>query len=125
MKYRNFLVSVAMTLGTMSICAAEFVCKGERIEKGYSTWGYARPTGSDYRIEKGANTIGWVKKVGSSWRIETAGSSTLGWLDNAIIETPAGYTWVPLSDAISLADCSAPLAAGLWILKQHELMMKR
>jgi hypothetical protein len=92
-------------------------CKGERIEKGGSTWGYARQAGSDYRIEKGSSSIAWAKKRGSRWSIETFAGSTLGWLDGDRIEKPNGLTWATLSDARCLVrDGPDAVASVIWIL---------
>lgn len=101
---------------TGSAEAAEYVCRGERIEKGSSTWGYARSAGSDYRIEKGSSSIGWARSRGSRWAIETFGGSTLGWLTGSRIERSNGSTWASLSDAKSFADCPDAVAAALWVL---------
>ena len=99
---------------------AAYRCKGERIEKGSSTWGYAKPSGSDYRIEKGSSSIGWAKKRGSKWSIETFGGSTLGWLSGDRIEKPNGSTWTTLSDARCLVrDGPDAVAAALWVLNEY------
>lgn len=97
--------------------AADFVCKGERIEKSGSTWGYARSAGSDHRIEKGSSSIGWARNRGSKWAVETFGGSTLGWLNGSRIEHFNGSTWASLDDARRLADCPDPVAAALWVLQ--------
>lgn len=96
--------------------AAEYVCRGERIERGSSTWGYARSAGSDLRIEKGSSSIGWARSRGSRWAIETFGGSTLGWLTGSRIERPNGSTWASLDDAKRFADCPDTVAAALWVL---------
>ncbi len=94
-------------------------CKGERIERGNSTWGYARKSGTDFRIEKGSCSIGWVKKRGSKWSIETFAGSTLGRLSGDRIERPNGSTWARMSDARRLVDGGPdPVAAALWILNE-------
>lgn len=102
-----------------SAAAADFKCKGERIEKGSSTWGKAVSAGSDYRIEKGSSTIGWAKKRSSKWAIESSGSSTLGWLNGSRIEKTNSATWASLSDAQRMvADCPDAVAAALWVLQK-------
>ena len=100
--------------------AAEFECKGERIQKDSSTWGYTRSAGSDFRIEQGSATIGWIKKSGAYWRIETPGGSTLAWLRDFRIETPGGSTWVKLGEIKDLANCPTPVTAALWVLMQNQ-----
>jgi hypothetical protein len=95
----------------------DYTCKGERIEQGSSTWGYARSAGSDYRIEKGSSSIAFARQRGSKWAIETFGSSTLGWLTGDRIEKPNGSTWGHLSDAKDMVkDCPDAVAAALWVL---------
>ena len=101
-----------------TIHVTEFICKGERIEKRGSTWGYARSIASGFRIEKDSGTIGWVKKAGSYWRIESLAGSTIGWFRDSRIETPGGSTWMKLSDIEKLADCPVPITSGLWVLLQ-------
>ena len=102
------------------VLAAEFECKGERIERNGSTWGYAKNySGSDYRIEKGSYTIAFVKKQGSKWRIEDTAKTTLGWLNGSTIEKPNGSSWTSLSTAKSLCKGPDEIAAALWVLKQH------
>ena len=98
--------------------AAEFKCVGERIEKGSSTWGYAKTQGSDFRIEKGSSTIGYVKNRGGKWAIEDTGSNTLAWLNGSRIEKSNGSTWTSLSDAKSFCDGPDPVAAAMWVYKQ-------
>ena len=115
---KHFLIIMLFTAGSMLISPAEFVCKGERIEKNSYTWGYARQYGSDYRIEKGSSTIAFVKKRGSQWAIETFSGSTLGYLDGNYIEKINGLTWANLSDAKNLCDGPDPVAAAIWILKE-------
>lgn len=100
--------------------AATFRCKGERIEKGAWTWGFARASGSDYRIEKGSSSIGWAKRRHAKWSLETFAGSTLGWLSGDRIEKPNGSTWASLRDARDLVEGGPdPVAAALWVLGQH------
>jgi len=102
------------------VFAAEFECKGDRIERNGSTWGYAKKySSSDYRIEKGSYTIAFVKKQGSKWRIEDTGNNTLGWLNGNTIEKVNGYSWTSLSTAKSLCNGPDQIAAAIWVLKQH------
>lgn len=115
-----FAILALVALTVPAAADGEYKCKGERIEKGSSTWGYARASGSDYRIEKGMSSIGWAKSRGSKWAIETFGSTTLGWLVGSRIEKPNGSTWASLSDATRMVhDCPDAVAAALWVLNQH------
>jgi hypothetical protein len=98
--------------------AAQYRCVGDRIEKGSSTWGYAKQSGSDFRIEKGSSTIGYAKKRNSKWSIEDTGSNTLGWLNGNNIETSGGSSWTSLSDAKSFCDGPDPVAAAMWVLNE-------
>lgn len=115
------LASFALVaLSTPAQAGGTYKCKGERIEKGSSTWGYARKAGSDYRIEKGSSSVGWAKKRSSKWAIETFGGSTLGWLVGSRIEKPNGSTWAQLSEAKRMAEnCSDAVAAALWVLHER------
>lgn len=99
--------------------AQDYKCVGERIEKGSSTWGGVRSSGSDFRIEKGSSSIAWVRQAGSDWRIETFAGNTIGWLKSGRIEKPNGSTWTQLSDATRLCGCADPIAAAMWILNQN------
>src|SRR5690554_1420201 len=102
------------------VFAAEFECKGDRIERNGSTWGYAKNySSSDYRIEKGSYTIAFVKKQGSKWKIEDTAKNTLGRLNGNTIEKPNGYSWTSLSTAKSLCNGPDEIAAAIWVLKQH------
>lgn len=121
MKIFTTCLSIALVciLAAPAAAGGELKCVGERIEKGSSTWGYARKSGSDYRIEKGSSSIGWAKQRGSKWAIETFGGSTLGWLVSDRIEKPNGSTWARLSDAKQLVErCPDAVAAALWVLKK-------
>lgn len=61
------LLVIIMTI-TGTVFAAEFECKGEKIEKNGSFWGYAKKiSSSEYRIEKGSSSIAFVKKQGSAY----------------------------------------------------------
>lgn len=113
-------LAALLLLATPAAADGPYRCKGERIEKGAGTWGYARPTGSDYRIEKGSSSIGWAKKRGSKWSIETFGGSSLGWLSGDRIEKPNGSTWSMIAEARCLVrDAPGAVAAALWVLNQH------
>lgn len=122
MRTTSLLVSSLLlcALAAPALADGEYKCKGERIEKGSSTWGYARKSGSDYRIEKGSSSIGWAKQRSSKWAIETFGGSTLGWLVGSRIEKPNGSTWTQLSEATRMVhNCPNAVAAAMWVLKQH------
>ena len=115
-----FSILILCALAAPASADGEYKCKGERIEKGSWTWGYARASGSDYRIEKGSSSIGWAKKRSSKWAIETFGSTTLGWLVGSRIEKPNGSTWAQLSAAKRLVhNCPDAVAAALWVLNKH------
>ena len=94
----RWMIGVAALTVAVPSFAQDFRCKGERIEKGSSTWGYAKSTGSDYRIEKGSSTIAFVKKRNSYFAVEVA-SSTIGWLKGDRIEKFSGLSWGRLSEA--------------------------
>jgi len=109
---------MVMCAGAAPSWAGDLKCVGERIEKGSSTWGYARTTGSDYRIEKGSSTIGYAKKRNDSYAVEVS-SSTIGWLKGDRIEKSNGSTWTRLSEAQSFArECPDAVAAALWVMNE-------
>lgn len=111
---------LVLALASPATASPAYRCKGERIERGSSTWGYARKSGTDFRIEKGSCSIGWAKRRGSKWSVETFAGSTLGWLSGDRIEKPNGSTWARMSDARRLLDGGPdPVAAALWILNEH------
>lgn len=101
------------------VFAAEFECKGEKIEK-MEVFGVTQKlSSSEYRIEKGSYTIAFVKKQGSKWNIEDTAKNTLGRLNGNTIEKPNGYSWTSLSTAKSLCNGPDEIAAAIWVLKQH------
>lgn len=104
-------------IGAFAI-AADYTCRGNRIEKGSSTWGYFQNANGGYRIEKGSSTIGFVIKRGSKWYIESSGGSTLGYLNGTRIEKSSGSTWASLSEAKRFCDGPDAIAAAMWVLKQ-------
>jgi hypothetical protein len=115
----------AVLLGTMLLTgdshgdSVTFQCHGERIEKGQSTWGYARPSGDDIRIETTSESVGFAIDRGSRWALESFGRSTLGWLSGDRIERPNGETWTSIDTAREFAACRDEVAAGLWVLRQN------
>jgi hypothetical protein len=113
------LVGACFVASSSPAVAADYQCKGDRIEKSGSTWGYAKDSNGDYRIEKGGSSIGWAKKAGSDWRIETFGGSTLGWLKSGRIESAGGSTITSIDTAKSFCDCPEPIAAALYILNRE------
>ena len=118
--HRILLCLLLLLVITGIVFAAEFVCKGEKIEKNGSFWGYAKKiSSSEYRIEKGSYSIAFVKKQGSKWNIEDTAKNTLGRLNGNTIEKPNGYSWTSLSTAKSLCNGPDEIAAAIWVLKQY------
>ncbi len=95
-----------------------FRCRGERIEKGQSTWGYARSSGDAVRIETTTQSVGYAVKRGDKWGIESSGRSGLAWLVRDRIEHFNGSTWTSLDTARQFAQCNDRVAAALWVLSQ-------
>jgi hypothetical protein len=115
------LVTLALVLVAPATAADRptFSCHGERIEKGQSTWGYARASGDQVRIETTSSSVGFAFDRGSRWAIESFGRSTLGWLANDRIEHPNGATWTTIDSARRFASCSDVVAASLWVLNEN------
>ncbi len=96
--------------------AADYKCKGDRVEKSGSTKYKVRTSGSDYTIEKSGSTKGKAKKSGSKYRVEVSGS-TQATIENGKIYK-SGSTWAKVSDAQRVFDCPPVVAATLWVLQQ-------
>lgn len=94
--------------------AAEYKCKGDRVEKSGSTKYKVRTSGSDYTIEKSGSTRGKAKKRGSKYAVEVSGS-TKATIENGKIYK-SGSTWASVRDAQSKYDCPDIVAATLWVL---------
>lgn len=99
-----------------SALAADYVCKGDRVEKGGSTQYTIRTSGSDYTIEKGGSTKGKAVKRGSQYSVEIGGS-TQATIENGTIYK-GGSTWKKVDDAQRVFDCPDVIAATLWVLTE-------
>ncbi len=114
----NLFVTAALSLSLLSLpaLAADFKCKGNRVEKGGSTQYTVRTSGSDHTIEKGGSTKGKVVKRGDKYVVEVGGST------QATIERgkiyKGGASWASVSDAQRVYDCPDVIAATLWVLQQ-------
>ena len=113
-KIIGFVVAFAFVSGSAS--AAEYVCKGERVEKGGSTKYTVRTSGSDYTIEKGGSTKGKSVKRGSKYYVEIGGS-TQATIEGNRIEK-GGSSWATVDQARRKYDCPDVVAATLWVLDQ-------
>lgn len=111
-----------MTLVTFVLCAlsaseaygAEYVCKGERVEKGGSTKYTVRTSGSDITIEKGGSTKGKAVKRGSKYAVEVGGSTQATIEGDKILK--GGSSWATVRDAQRVYDCPDVTAATLYTL---------
>jgi len=113
-------IVAALLLALPTPALADFKCvDNDRIERGQSTWGYARVAGSDYRIETTSSSVGWARRAGSDWRIETFGGSTLAFVRGDHIDKSNGATWTSLDTARRFASCCDAIAAALWVLHQN------
>ncbi len=107
---------VALFLFSSQAYAADYVCKGDRVEKGGSTQYTIRTSGSDYTIEKGGSSKGKSVKRGSKYYVEIGGS-TQATIEGNRIEK-GGSSWATVDDAQRKYDCPDVIAATLWVLDQ-------
>ncbi|MEQ9502133.1 MAG: hypothetical protein RIT81_35005 [Deltaproteobacteria bacterium] len=105
-------VTVFVLAGTAE--AAEYKCKGNRVEKSGSTKYTVRTSGSDYKIEKSGSTKGVAKKRGSKYAVEVSGSTQATIEKGKIYKS--GSTWGTVSEAQRKYDCPDIVAATLWVL---------
>jgi hypothetical protein len=96
--------------------AAEYVCKGDSVEKSGSTHYKVRTSGADYTIEKSGSTKGKAQKSGDKYTVEVSGS-TIATIEHGKIYK-SGATWASVSDAQKKYDCPDVIAATLWVLDQ-------
>jgi hypothetical protein len=106
-------VVVSLAAATPAL-AADYVCKGNAVEKGGSTQYTIRNSGSDYTIEKSGSTVGVAVKRGSKYYVEVSGS-TVATIENGRIEK-SGSSWASVGDAQRVYDCPDVVAATLWVL---------
>ncbi|MFT7580918.1 MAG: hypothetical protein ACI9MR_002592 [Myxococcota bacterium] len=120
-------ITLAMTLDTASLSDADaashsavmstdYVCKGDRVERGSSTKYVIRRSGSDLRVEKGGMTVGRAVARNSKHFVEVGGSTKATIERDRILK--AGSTWAMVSDAQRIYDCEPTVAATLWVLAQ-------
>lgn len=107
---------VGLLVLSSSAQAADYVCKGERVEKGGSTQYVVKSSGSDYTVEKGGSTKGKSIKRGSKYYVEIGGS-TQATIEGNRIEK-GGSSWATVDDAQRKYDCPDVVAATLWVLDQ-------
>lgn len=107
-------LALAALLFAVPAFAADYVCKGDSVEKGGSTQYKIRSSGADYTIEKGGSTKGHAKKSGSKYTVEVGGS-TQATIENGKIYK-GGSTWASVDDAQKMFDCPDTVAATLWVL---------
>jgi hypothetical protein len=94
--------------------AADYVCKGDSVEKSGSTQYKVRNTGTDYVIEKSGSTKGKAQKSGSKYTVEVSGS-TVATIEGGKIYK-SGSTWATVDEAQKTFDCPDTVAATLWVL---------
>ena len=114
---RSFLKAAALvTLVASPAIAADYKCNSGRVEKGGSTQYTYKESSGEIVIEKGGSTKGKAVKRGSKWSVEIGGS-TQATIENGKIEK-GGSSWATASDAQRTYDCSADVAATLWVLAE-------
>ena len=114
--FATMLAAATLCLGTTA-SAAEFRCRGDRVEKSGSTWYTVRTSGADYAIEKSGSTRGRAVKRGSKYYVEVSGS-TQATIENGRIEK-SGSSWAKVEQAQKVFDCPDVVAATLWVLQQN------
>lgn len=110
----NKLLLAAIVVFATPAFAADYVCKGDSVEKGGSTQYKIRSSGTDYTIEKGGSTRGHAKKSGSKYTVEVGGS-TQATIENGKIYK-GGSSWSSVDEAQKMFDCPDTVAATLWVL---------
>lgn len=108
---------VAALLVASPAFAADFTCKGDRVEKSGSTQFQVRTQGSDYTIEKGGSTKGKAVRRGGKYYVEVGGS-TVATIENGKIEK-GGSSWGSVDEARRTFDCPDLVAATLWVLMKN------
>lgn len=116
MKKLSLLLAV-LTLAPVPAFAADYTCKGNRVEKGGTTHYTVRTSGSDIAIEKGGGTRAKAIKRGGGYSVEVGGS-TLATIENGRIYK-GGSTWSSVGEAQRVYDCPDLVAATLWVLQQQ------
>jgi hypothetical protein len=101
---------------TPALAGPDYVCKGDRVEKGGSTQFTIRRSGSNLTIEKGGSTRGVAVQRGSKLHVEVGGS-TKATIENGKIEK-GGSSWGTAADAQRQFGCDGNVAATLWVLFQ-------
>ncbi|HYO69320.1 MAG TPA: hypothetical protein VEU33_24900 [Archangium sp.] len=116
MKKMSMLLA-ALSLAPVPAFAADYTCKGNRVEKGGTTQYTVRTSGSDIVIEKGGGTRGKAVKRGGGYSVEVDGS-TQATIENGRIYK-GGSTWSSVGEAQRVYDCPDIVAATLWVLQQQ------
>ncbi len=117
MNIRLGLCALAATfIMSATASAADYKCKGNRVEKSGSTKYKIRTSGSTYTIEKSGSTKGKAVKRGSKYAVEVSGSTQATIEKGKIYKS--GSTWAKVSDAQRIYDCPDIIAATLWVLSK-------
>ncbi len=95
--------------------AADYKCKGDRVEKSGSTKYHVKVRGDIY-VEKSGSTKGKAVRRGSKWYVEVSGSTKATFDDRKIYKS--GSSWASISDAQRVFDCKPEWAATLWVLQK-------
>jgi hypothetical protein len=110
------LLAAALLVSSPAL-AADYVCKGDSVEKGGSTQYKVRTSGSEYTIEKGGSTKGKAINRSGKYYVEVGGS-TVATIESGKIYK-GGSTWASVSDAQRMFDCPDTVAATLWVLTKN------
>lgn len=107
----------AMLLCASPAFAAEYVCKGDSVEKSGSTKYKVRTSGSDYTIEKSGSTKGKAVRRSGKYAVEVSGS-TVATIENGKIYK-GGSSWASVDEARRMFNCPDVVAATLWVLTKN------
>ena len=110
------LAAAVVVLSATPAFAADYVCKGEYVEKSGSTQYKVIWSSGKYTIEKSGGTRGYSIESNGKFTVEASGS-TLATIENGKIYK-SGATWATVEDAKKIYDCPGTIAASLWVLAQ-------
>ena len=113
---KAILAAALLALTATPAVAADYVCKGEYVEKSGSTQYKVVWSSGKYTVEKSGGTRGYAIQGSGKFTVEASGS-TLATIENDKIYK-SGSSWATIAEAQKIYDCPGTIAATLWVLKQ-------